>query len=104
MSANFDSELLRGNSTVAIAIFRIVGFEAAARGLDEKFIYTWEIDLGHFHTNPHVWSETAFFEATFQSDLRPNTDEKNWNMRFQKCPDQWRRTLVTFIQNKNNCG
>ena len=87
MSANFDSVLLRENSTVAIAIFRIVGFEAAARGLDKKFIYTWEIDLGHFHTNPHIWSETAFFEATFQSDLRPNTDEKNWNMRFQKCPD-----------------
>ena len=40
MSANFDSVLLRENSTVAIAIFRIVGFEAAARGLDEKFIYT----------------------------------------------------------------
>ena len=53
MSANFDSVLLRENSTVAIAIFRIVGFEAAARGLDENFIYTWEIDLGHFHTNPY---------------------------------------------------
>ena len=40
MSANFDSVLLRENSTVDIAIFRIVGFEAAARGLDGKFIYT----------------------------------------------------------------
>ena len=88
-SANFDSVLSRENSTVVIAIFDIACFEAVARGLDEKFIYTWEINLGHVHTNmriflhesaflPHEISDPKpqFFEAAFQNNLRPNQDNK----------------------------